>query len=232
MSVHKTEKITVAVEKREVMGKKLKALRAEGKAPANIFGKDFTSTAISLNEHDFLKLFRKVGETQVLYLMLGKEEIPVMVAHVQRHPVLGNPLHIDFKKVDLKKKIEAEVPIILIGEAEAVSLKIGEIHQLVETLTVEALPSDIPQSIEIDVTHLKEIDETITIGSLKAGAGYVFTEDVETMVVKVAEHKEESTEPEVPAEGESTEAAVEGAEPKDGAETSTEGGDAEAKSEE
>ena len=76
MSVHKTEKITVAVEKREVMGKKLKALRAEGKAPANIFGKDFTSTAISLNEHDFLKLFRKVGETQVLYLM------PVSYTHL------------------------------------------------------------------------------------------------------------------------------------------------------
>ncbi len=226
MSAHKTEKTTLAVEKREVMGKKLKTLRADGKAPANIFGKDFPSTAISVSEHDFLKLFRKVGETQVLYLKLGKDEIPVMVAHVQKHPVLGGPLHIDFKKVDLKKKIEAEVPVVLVGEAEAVSHKIGEVHQLIDTLTVEALPSDIPQSIEIDVTHLKEIDEAITIGSLKADSGYIFTEDAETVVVKIAEHKEESTEPEVP-EGDAVEEAA-----AEGESAPTEGGDSETQSEE
>jgi len=215
MSAHKSEKITFAVEKREVMGKKLKGLREQGLAPANIFGKDFASTAITVNAHDFLKLFRKVGETQVLYLELGKDEIPVMVAHVQKHPVVGNPLHIDFKKVDLKKKIEAEVPVMLIGEAEAVTQKIGEIHQMLDTLTVEALPSDLPQSIEIDVTHLKEIDETITVADIKAEAGYTFTQEPETMVVKVAEHKEESIEPEVPVESEG-ETASEGETPAEG----------------
>lgn len=222
MSAHKSEKLTLAVEKRELMGKKVKSLRNEGKAPANIFGKDFPSTAITINAHDFLKIFRKVGETQVLYLALGKEEIPVMVAKVQMHPVVGNPLHVDFKKVDLKKKIEAEVPVALVGEAEAVSLRTGEIHLLLDTLTVEALPSDIPQSIEIDVTHLKDIDEAITIGSLKAESGYVFIGEPETVIVKVAEHKEESIEPEVPAEGEAAtegeEAATEGETPTEGAE--------------
>lgn len=220
MSALKSEKITVAVEKRELMGKKVKLLRNEGKAPANIFGKDFPSTAISINAHDFLKTFRKAGETQVLYLALGKEEIPVMVAKVQMHPVVGNLLHVDFKKVDLKKKIEAEVPVSLVGEAEAVSQHTGEIHLLLDTLTVEALPSDIPQSIEIDVTHLKEIDEAITIGSLKAESGYVFVGEPETVIVKVSEHKEESIEPDVPAEdatpAEGEAAAVEGEAPAEG----------------
>jgi large subunit ribosomal protein L25 len=233
MSAHKSEKksekIIFAVEKREVMGKKLKTLREQGLAPANIFGKDFASTAITVNAHEFLKLFRKAGETQVLYLHLGKDEIPVMVAHVQRHPVDGNPLHIDFKKVDLKKKIEAEVPIMLIGEAEAVAQKIGEIHQLLDTLTVEALPSDMPQSIEIDVTHLKEVDQAITVADVKAEAGYSFIQEPETMIVKIAEHKEESTETELP-EGEAP--AAEGEAPSEGGEAPAEGGDSEAKSEE
>lgn len=231
-SEKKSEKVIFAVEKREVMGKKLKALREQGLAPANIFGKDFASTAITVNAHEFLKLFRKAGETQVLYLQLDKDEIPVMVAHVQKHPVLGNPLHIDFKKVDLKKKIEAEVPIILIGEAVAVTQKIGEIHQVLDSLTVEALPSDIPQSIEIDVTHLKEIDETITVADVKAEAGYTFTQEPDTMIVKVAEHKEESTETEAPEDAAGEEAATDGETPAEGGDAPSEGGDAEAKSEE
>jgi len=210
-----TDKTELVVKKRDVFGKKLKALRADGKLPGNIYGKDFESTAVSLDSHDFSKIFKKVGETQVLYVDLDKKEIPVMVGNVQIHPVTGHFLHVDFKKVDLKKKIEAQVPVNIVGEPEAVHQHIGELHTLIDTLTIEALPSDMPQEIEIDVTGLKEVDDQITVSDLKKSGDFAFMDEPDTVIVKIAEHKEESIEPEVPAEAAEGEASAEGEAPAD-----------------
>lgn len=228
MTKGKIDKIELGVEKRDVFGKKLKALRTAGKLPGNIYGKDFESTAVTAEAHDFMKIFKKVGETQVLYLDLDKKEIPVVVGNVQMHPVSGEPLHVDFKKVDLKKKIEAPVPVRVVGESEAVSQRIGELHVLTDTLTVGALPADMPQEIEIDVTGLKAIDDQITVADLKATSDFSFMDEADTVIVKIAEHKEESIIPEVPAEaeGEAVPAEGEGEAPAEGGAPAEEGEEA------
>jgi large subunit ribosomal protein L25 len=206
----KGEKIILDAEKREVFGKKLHILRKAGKIPANIFGKGFTSTAITVDHKEFTKTFRSAGETQVVYLHLGKEEIPALVADLHIHPVTDDFLHIDFRKVDLKQKTEAEVPVVLVGEADAVVHKKGDLLHLMDTLTVEALPSDIPSEIEIDITGLSEIDDAIKVSDIKPSKDFVIQDDPETIIVKIAEHKEEDLEPatveEAPEEGAEAEA--------------------------
>lgn len=211
------EKIVLDVEKRDVFGKKLKGLREEGKIPGNIFGKAFTSTAIFVDSKVFLKTYRQAGETQIIYLKLGKDELPVLVAGIQQDPITDNVVHIDFKKMDLTQKTEAQVPVVIVGESPAVAQKVGDLINPVDSLTVEALPDKIPSEIEVDVSGLTEIDDAVKVSDLKGTKDYTLQDDPETVIAKIAEHKEEEIEVPV-AEDAEDEEGVEG-------EAATEGGD-------
>lgn len=204
----KGEKIMLSVTKREVFGKKLTSLRAEGNIPANIFGKDFASTAITIVASELMQAFRSAGETQVIYLVLGKDEIPALIADMQLDPRTDAVVHVDFRKVNLRQKTEAQVPIILVGEPIAVAQKLGDLLTLVDSVTIEALPADMPSEIEVDVSGLAEIDACIKIADLKLPAGCVVHEDAEEMIAKIAEHKEEDLTPAMP-EGEVAEPSSE-----------------------
>ncbi len=191
-----SEKITLEVKPRTILGKKLKKLRKEGVIPANIYGTDFPSQSISVNLRDFTKVYKIVRETGVVYLKLDDKEIPTMVKNLQRHPVNDYVLHADFRKIDLKKKVETEVPVRIVGVSEAVAQKGGVLLTLAETLLVEALPQEIPQAIEVDISSLKEIGQEIKVSDLKKSEQYEIKEEPNKVVASVVEHKEESITPE------------------------------------
>jgi large subunit ribosomal protein L25 len=121
----KKTKLILKVTKRDVFGKKLKKSRKEGKIPANIFGQGFESQAVFVDYKEFSKIFKIAKETGVVYLELSKEEIPVLIQNLQTHPINDQLLHVDFRKVDLTKKIETAVPVKTIGVSEAVTQKGG-----------------------------------------------------------------------------------------------------------
>lgn len=194
-----TGTITLIVKKREIFGKKLNAVRNQGLLPANIFGEHFTSQAIIFSFKDFIKVFKKAGETQIVTLKLEDQDIPALIKNVQRHPVSHLLLHVDFRKVDLTKKIETEVPIKLMGESEAVTQNKGVLLTLAESVIVEALPVAIPAAIEIDITTLKELNDEIKVKNLKTSADYIFKDDPEKIIVRISAHKEESIETQVVA---------------------------------
>lgn len=190
-------KITLEVQKRILFGKKLKALRKTGILPGNIFGEDIESKAVMLPLIDFKTTFKKAGETQIVYLKLEDEELPVLIQNLQFHPLTQYPLHVDFRKVNLKKKIETEVPVKLIGESEAVTQNKGILLNMSESVLVEALPENIPQEIEIDLSILKELDDQVAIKDLKITGDYVIVDDPEKVIVRITEHKEESIETQI-----------------------------------
>lgn len=222
----KSENITLNAEKREVFGKKLTGLRAEHKVPGNIYGRDFTSTAVTIDGKELLKTYHVAGETQVLHLILDKQDLPVLISQIQLDPTSDSILHVDFKKIDLTKKIEAHVPVLIVGEAPAVEQKIGDLINPVDTLTVQGLPDKIPTEIEVDVSALAEVDAAIKVSAIKAPTGVTLMDDPDTVIAKIAEHKEEELEPEVPAEGEEGEDAAEGEAPAEGGEEAPAEGDA------
>ena len=220
-----SEKLTLSITPRTVFGKKLRKMRHEGTVPANIFGPEFKSISVSVRFQDFVKAYKTAKETGIVYLKLDKEEIPVLIKQVQKHPVSDGILHVDFRKVYLKKKIQTEVPVKTVGTSEAVSQKGGVLLTLSETLLVEALPEDIPQQIEVDIASIKELGQEIKVSDLPKSGSYEIKTPLEKVVVSVVEHKEESVTPEttaaapevigeVPAEGIPAEgaapAAVEG----------------------
>src|SRR3990167_9403968 len=206
------KKLTLKVDKRDVLGKKVKKLRREGLLPANIYGTGFKSTSVTANLKDFSHVYKTARETGVVHLDLDKKEIPVLIKSVQRHPVSDLILHVDFRKIDLTQKIQTEVPVAVVGTSEAVAVKGGVLLVQSNTLTVEALPSDIPSKIEVDISVIKEVGGEIKVQDLKKSDKYEFKTVSDKVVVSVVAHKEESVTPDtVSAQPEViTEAPVEG----------------------
>ena len=211
------------VEKRKVLGKKVKKLRKEGILPANVYGKDIKSIAVQLAQKDFEKVFEKAGETGLVDVMVDRKTIPVLIHNVQSD-YLGNYLHADFFKVDLKEKVKTMVPILILGEPKAVVDKIGLLMNIMSEVEVEALPEALPENIEVNVENLALVDEQITVADIKAPQGVVILTDPSQVIIKigalVSKEAEELVAQEAAAaeEAKAETAAEEGAAPVEGAE--------------
>lgn len=191
-ATQKSGSLTLNVTLRTAVGKQVKKLRKSGTLPANIYGADFKSTSISVPYSDFAKAYKQVRATGIVYLSLDSQNIPTMIKHIQRHPLDSTVMHVDFRKVDLSKKVVAEVPVKTIGISEAVSQKGGVLLTQASTLSVEALPQDVPQVLEVDISILKEIGTDIKVKDLVKSDKYTVTADFEKVIVSVTAHKEES----------------------------------------
>jgi large subunit ribosomal protein L25 len=219
---------TLKIEARGELRKRNRQLRAAGKVPGVIYGRGVESVSVTLGERDFMRTFHKVGRTQLLDLVVNEDPARrVLVREVQYDPRTGRLFHIDFYQVNLKEKISADVPILIVGEAPAVQRAEGELQQNLHSIRVNCLPADIPEHFECDVSGLEAVDDAVRVAQIVAPPEVEILNDPEEVVAKVAHIKvivEE--EPEVEAvEGEEA-AAAEGAEgvPAEG-EAKPEGGD-------
>jgi large subunit ribosomal protein L25 len=209
------QKQTLKAEVRKISGRKVKNLRKEGILPGNISGKKIKSEAVQVILKDFEKVYKDIGETGLLTLEIGKDEKPVLIHNLQVNPVSDAPVHVDFLQVDLKEKVEADVPVELTGESPAQKQAIGTVVQYINEIKVEALPMDLPEKFTVDTSGLAEIDQAILVKDLKVDRAKV---DVKTgpdeIVVKVEPpQKEEVVAPPAPVEGE---VPVEGTVPAEG----------------
>lgn len=183
------DKLSLVAKERKILGKKVKKLRADGELPAHVFGKGLEGEIVSVNTKDFLKIFHLAGETGLINLKIGEEKTrPVLIREVQYHPVKGQPIHIDFYQVNLSEKVKVSVPLVLIGE-QPESVHLGEtiLLQTLNEVEVEALPTDLIEKIEVDVSSLKVIDDAITVANLAYDREkLVIQADEEAVVVKLA----------------------------------------------
>ncbi|MDN5331033.1 MAG: large subunit ribosomal protein [Tepidanaerobacteraceae bacterium] len=196
--------VSLAAEERKLGGKGLlNELRKSGKIPGVLYGKNIETKAVAVGAKELNKLFKTHGEGVLIDLVLGEEKYPVIIKEIQRDPLKGVITHIDFYRVSMTDKIEVDLPIILKGEPEGVKLGGVLQHQLHE-LTIEALPADIPEFIEVDISHLK-IGDVLQVKDIKLSDKITVLDDPEEVVVTVLaptiEEEEtpagESEEPEV-----------------------------------
>lgn len=206
-----TQKLKVDL--REKTGRKVRALRASGIIPANVFGRGIESYSIQVSSDDFLKVYKEAGETSIIELTVDKKTHPVLISNIQTDPVTDEILHVDFKQVDLTQKVSATVPVRLLGESPAEKSSLGVVVQQIDEVDVEALPMDLPEHFEIDITALENVGDAIHIKDLKYDKSKVEIDaDEEQIIVKVEEpQKEEEIAP-----------VVEETEGAEGSETSTE----------
>lgn len=197
----------LAVEKRKVLGKKVRKLRREGILPANIYGKDIKSTSVQVPYKDFEKVYKETGETGLVDIELEGALRPVLIHNVQLDHLTNNPLHADFYQVNLKEKVKTSVSIVVVGEPKAVTDNVGLLLQPLSEVEVEALPEDLPENIEVNVENLAAVDEQITVADLKAPKGVEILTDPSQVVVKISELVSKEAEAQAAQEAAAAEAA-------------------------
>jgi len=188
------EKHEIKAEVRTVLGRKVKTLRKKGLTPATIYGKGLESQSVQFVTIALDKMYDKVGESTLVTLNLGKEDLPILFRNPQYHPVEGNLIHIDCYKVNLKEKISAMVPIEFIGESQ--SVKDGNtLVTVTDEIEIEALPADLPEKIEVDLAVLETLEATVTVADLKIDTSKLTVlTDAEQLIAKTEEPRAEEVE--------------------------------------
>ncbi|PIP61109.1 50S ribosomal protein L25 [Candidatus Roizmanbacteria bacterium CG22_combo_CG10-13_8_21_14_all_38_20] len=201
-----TKRQQLKAENRKITGKKVKQLRKEGILPASIYGKKVKSGSIQLNKDEFIKLYRKTGETAIIDILVGKsnEAHHVLVRELQKKATTGEVLHVSFQEVDLTEKIEAVIPVRLEGESTPVKEKLALLLQELNEITVEAAADSLPEEIKIDISKLKASGDSIYVKDIAVPSGVEIKNDPEVVVVRlddlIAPESEELPEPETPEE--------------------------------
>ena len=184
------------VAQREKVGKAAKHLRKAGLIPANIYGHKEESQAVQIDAVAFEALRRAHKTSGIIALRMdGNSNVQTaLVRHVQRNPVNGKILHIDFFRVSLTERIVMKVPLHFVGEAPGVKDESGVLLHLLDALEVECAAQDIVNTFEVDVTSLAHIDDTLHASDVPLPQGFKLVTDPEEPIAKVAATRAEKTE--------------------------------------
>ncbi|MDQ3128172.1 MAG: 50S ribosomal protein L25 [Chloroflexota bacterium] len=220
MSTATSNRLSLAAEPRELIGKKVANLRREGRLPAVVFGHGEGSENVSLDYHEFELLRRKAGQNALIDLSVdGKKARPVLVHGVQVHPVHRRPLHVDLFLVRMTEELTVDVPLVPIGTSNAIENLNGTLMHQLESVRIRALPDHLPQSIEYSIESLVDFDATVKVSDLTIPSDVTLLTDPEEVVAKVLASRLQAEEAALEAEEAVAAAeAAEGEEPAEGAE--------------
>src|SRR6202023_1915234 len=145
---------------------------------------------VSLDEAEFRGVFAKAGRTHLIDFELdGGRPQKVLIKEVQKHPRYEGPIHVDLFRIDLKEKLQIDVPISIVGESPAVKRGDGDLLISLHSVRLECLPSDIPETIEVDVSGLDNIDDSVRVHDLQFAEGVTLQTGGDEMIVKVQAHR-------------------------------------------
>jgi large subunit ribosomal protein L25 len=214
------QELKIKATKREVLGKKSRFLRKQGITPAHLFGHSLESLPIQCDTNELIKVVSHAGTTRLVSLTLAgdKETKAVFVREIQKDFLGRELLHVDFFQVRKDEKLTMDIPIVLVGDAPAMKGKGRVMTHGLNMLSITSLPDKVPPQIEIDVTVLKELEDSIHVRDIKLGADIQIHNDPSQLVAKVSEIVVKAEEEVKPAAGAvEGEAAAEGAAPAEGA---------------
>src|SRR3989338_5396440 len=187
------ERIELQAQKRELIGRSQNSLRKDGFLPSVIYGHNFKPLPIQIKYSDFEKVFKKAVESTLINLKINDKEEPAVIKDIQKDPVSDKIIHADFYKVNLKEKIKAKIPLVLIGESEAVRAG-GILVKTVNELEVEALPQDLPHEFQIDISRLQNFGDHILVKDIFVSDKVKIEVNLEDVVALVQEPRQEAVE--------------------------------------
>ncbi|MDD3275460.1 MAG: 50S ribosomal protein L25 [Kiritimatiellales bacterium] len=181
----------ITVKSRETQGSaNARRLRREGWIPGVIYRDGAAARSVSLPKHEFEQILRHHTSEHVMILIQieGKEE-SVLLKEIQHDPMTGGVEHVDLQEVDMNKKLHVEVPVELVGEAEGVKNQGGVLDHLLHEIEISCLPSNIPESIRVDVSAMK-LGDILTIKDIPVDASKItILMDADLGVAAVSEPK-------------------------------------------
>lgn len=171
--------------KRSVKGQNT---RYEGQLPGVVYGAKTVSESVAFGYSDFVKLYRDAGESTLVDLLIdGTLGGKVIIQDVQHDPVSDRIIHVDLKRVDMKKKLRAPVTLKFVGEAPIIKAQGGTLVTSIHNVEVECLPTDLVSHIDISIASLSTYDVVIKVKDLILPAGIkIVSPHAEDLVVKAA----------------------------------------------
>jgi large subunit ribosomal protein L25 len=191
MATAATANNVVQAEIREAKGKNhARRVRKAGRVPATVYGAGKPPVSISVDPKEIgLILHSATGHNTIIDLQLASESTKTMIVDWQRDPIRGALLHLDMKRIAMDQKLTVKVPILLTGEAIGVKLDGGIMEQVLREIELECLPSDIPASLEIDISQLVS-GQVLRVKDLPHGGKLHFLTDEESPVAHIVHVKE------------------------------------------
>jgi large subunit ribosomal protein L25 len=193
----------LSVQPRSVRGKDVAKLRRKGVLPAVVYGAGQDSQAIEMDAHEFELMHRQAGRHAVVDLHLdGGKPQPVLLHAIQEHPVSRKAIHVDFLAVNMEEERTIDVPIVMVGESEAIERMGGVLLHFRDAVLVSAKPDDIPSSLELNITSLTDFEHILHASDLQMPAGVTLVTDPTEALARVQAPRLEEAEPEVEAPAE------------------------------
>ena len=204
--------LQIAVDARSASGKQTKRLRAAGIVPGVVFGKKAGSVPVQVDAKEFEAIYREAGRTSIIEIAVdGGAPTNVVIKSVQRNPLTGRALHVDFFAPDMTHEMTADVPLSFTGVAPGVELSGGFLLTALDSVRVKALPTNMPYEIAVDLSPLVDLDAAIYVRDLAVGESNAVLNELDELVAKVMPPRveveeepevEEGLEGELPTEGE------------------------------
>lgn len=201
-----TDEVVLNLQTRDIVGKGLGRIRAEGLVPAVIHNHGHPSIHVMAPEMQLGKIYRSAGKHHPLDLKVGPEKYLALIKDVQYNPVKNRMQHVVFQAIRRNEKVEAEVPIHLEGEIPAEKVGLMVLHQL-DTVLIEAFPRDLPDEFIADASKLVELHDKITVADLPVPDGVAILTEPDHPIATVVETRAQMAEE---AEAEETETEIEG----------------------
>lgn len=190
--------IELKAEPRTVFGKHVKTLRREGLVPAEIYGRKSDNQSIQVPEKVLAKVLADAGNTNLISIKIGKDKaVPTLARNIQYSPVKRHLLHVDFYAVVMTDTVTVSVPITIIGSTDLIDKENGTLMTGLNALDIEALPGDIPESIEVDISILKEFSDAIHVADLVLPEGATIHSNLDSLVASIQPPRLEEEEEEV-----------------------------------
>lgn len=200
--------LDLAIQERTQLKKQAKTLLQQGVIPAVLYGPKLSPQTISVNAHDFHKVYQEVGETSLIALAAkenAKKEV-ALIRSLQHDVRTGNIIHIDFYQPPLDKAVEVTIPIQIQGNAPAVDELGGVLMRSLHEISIRALPEHLINEIVVDISKLETLDGVITIADITPPSEVEIINEPSTAVVFIKSPLQNEQE----EQAESAEAAEEG----------------------
>lgn len=159
-------------------------LRKTGYVPAIVYGFKTESTPIAVNEKELEKTIRTEGRNAILSLDVDGKKVNAVLKEVQKEPLKGKLIHLDFLAVSMRQELEVEVPVVATGTSVGVK-EGGVLQQPNRELKLTVKPSDIPENIEVDITELA-IGDTLTVGDVRDKVDFTIVDEDDVVLVTVS----------------------------------------------
>ena len=180
--------LEIKVKKRDVVGKNVRFLRKNGKTPIHLYGNGVESVSLEIETDELTRLLNRAGPNTPVSITIDDDNNPrfTYLREVQKHPVTEKVLHVDFLEVSTTEEIISNSSVGLVGESPAIKSYGGRENQTMRTIRVSALPKDLPERLEIDLSSLDNFEKVLRVSDIEISSNVSLLTDSESIVVRIS----------------------------------------------